>query len=137
MGTPCKGLGHTFKVTISASLTAILHVHNIDGPDVSVGQTETTDLTSTSRSFLPTITDGGTVSIQCWYDPAETTQAALTTLMNTPAVRACQLALATATPATWSFSAFVTATKVTNMAIEDSTLGLDVTFKVTGAITIA
>ena len=67
------GLGATLAVGSGASLTIIAQIVSISGPDISQGTRETTVLNPPLgwRSFLPTISDGGTLSFQLFIDETQ------------------------------------------------------------------
>jgi hypothetical protein len=76
------GQGTVLSTTIGSTLTAITQVVEVDGPEVTVGSKETTNLASTFKSFRAQLPDGGSVSATIQYDPASTTHTALTTAIN-------------------------------------------------------
>lgn len=127
---PSIGLG----VTISIAATAEAQVRSISGPSPSVGQVETTALSSTWKTFLPTLPDGGEFSFVISYDPLDTGHQGLQTLVGTPAAVACVLTLHNSK--TVSFSAFLTKLEISGLSPEE-VISATVGFKVTGAMVFA
>lgn len=120
--------------------TTIAEVVSISPPKISVGSVETTHLSSSRKTFRPTIMDGGEVSFEIHYDPDETTHSALTTLATATAANQAaknwRITFTDATPATYTFSAFVTGFEVGQVGVEEN-ITATITMKVSGAVTIA
>lgn len=116
--------------------TTIAQVVEVDGPEVTVGTKETTNLSSTSKTYRAQLPDSGTVSATIQYDPADTTHVALTTLINTWPQAAAAYSVTFNTAATTdkaTFSAILTKFKPKGMN-EDDNLEADIEFKITGLV---
>jgi hypothetical protein len=131
------GQGTVLKATISSTLTAIFQLLEIDGPSVEIGAKETTNLTSTAKTYRAQLPDAGELNFSVQYDPADTTshQFLQTAVMTWPQVAvAWTLNFNTVVAHNWGFSAFVTKFKPKGMN-EDDNLEADLSLKVSGAIT--
>lgn len=78
--TAVKGKG----ATLAIGANSIGQLVSVGGPSMEVGTVESTDLSSSARTFVSTITDGGEVSFTINYDSTDTEHAAIDTLMATP-----------------------------------------------------
>jgi hypothetical protein len=128
-------VGQGTILTIATVVTT--QVIEIDGPEATVGTKETTNLSSTVKTYRAQLPDGGTVSATIQYDPVAASHTALTTLINTwPAQPvACIITFNTvATTDKATFSAILTKFKPKGMNEEDN-LEADIEFKVTGLVT--
>lgn len=130
------GQGTVLKFTISSTLTAITQVVEVDGPDATVGTKETTNLSSTSKSYRATLPDGGTVTATIQYDPADTTHEALTTAINAwpQAAVGASITFNTTGSHGAAFNCILTRFKPKGMNQEDN-LEADIEFKITGVVT--
>lgn len=128
------GLGTKLQLSISSTLTDIANEVEIDGPDWQVGTAETSVLTSTVRTYRPTIPDSGELTMTIYYDETNATHTALTALMTTPAVGSWKLIFVDTH--SYAFSGILTQFKTTGMTIDDN-LSAEITIKLTGAITVA
>jgi hypothetical protein len=130
------GQGTVIKFTISSTLTALTQVVEIDGPDAVVGTKETTNLSSSAKTYRATLPDGGSVSATIQYDPADTTHSALTAAINLwpqPAVAGSITFNTTGTHAA-SFTCILTRFHPKGMNEEDN-LEADIEFKISGIVT--
>jgi len=130
------GQGTVFKMTISSTLTAIAQVLDIDGPEVSVGVKDKTNLGDTSKRKRAQLPDSGSVSLSIQYDPADTTHTFLTTTVNTwPQVNnACEIDFNTSGSHKASFNAFIKKFKPKGMNEEDN-LEADIELEIDGLVT--
>lgn len=121
--------------------TAIAQVTNIGGPGMSVETYDVTSHDSTGkwREFVSGLKDGGEISLDLNFDPANATQKAAAggALFDMTAGTATNYALVFPDSATtsWTFNAFVTAFEPT--APHDGKLTATCTLKITGAPTLA
>lgn len=135
------GKGALIKCTVSSTLTTIGQVTSITAPSMEMGSVETTHLTSTARTFLPTIFDGAEVQFTVeWNDQdAALTQDDVFTQFKAGTVDAWQIVY------TWDdggttyttevdFSAFVTAFPIDEVTV-DNIATASITLKVTGDVT--
>ena len=76
------GQGTKLSATIAGTLTEIAQVTEIDGPEVTVGTTETTNLASVYKSWRAQLPDGGTVSFTIQYDPSGATHTQIANWVN-------------------------------------------------------
>ena len=131
------GQGTTLSATISSSLTALVQVLEVDGPEATVETKGTTNLSSTAKSYRAQLPDGGTVSATVQYDPAATTHQFLTTTINTwpqqPVTWAVAFPQITGSHGA-SFSAILIRFKPKGMNEEDN-LEADIELKITGLVT--
>lgn len=114
--------------------TDIAEVTNISGPGMSVDAVETTSHSSGgSREFIGGLLDGGEVSIDINYVPAD--HATLTTDFLSKDVRNYKIQFPSTPATTWSFKALMT--NFEPSAPVDGQLTASVTLKVTGTPTLA
>jgi len=66
-------------------------VTGIDGPSLSVDAIETTDLDSSSKTFIANIPDGGEVTLELNYDPGATTHDKLNDYLDAGSVNNFQI----------------------------------------------
>ena len=129
------GQGSVLKMTISASLTAIAQVLEIDGPGMSVGTKETTNLASTIKTRRSQLPDPGTITATIQYDPTDATHTFLTTTIGTwpgPLIP-CELDFPATTSHKATFSAILTKFAPKGMNKEDN-LESDIELEISGAI---
>lgn len=135
MANKTLGKGGSLELSISSSFTAIAQVTKVHAPRKKMGQVETTDLGSTSRTFLATILDSGEVSFSINYDPDDSTHAQLNTSCDAGTMEAWKVKMP-ATPASiFAFSGFITEFSPGDMTV-DGLQTADLTIKVSGAVTI-
>ena len=130
------GQGTVLKFTVASSLTALTQVVEVDGPDATVGTKETTNLSSTAKTYRATLPDGGTVTATIQYDPADSTHEALTTAINAwpqTAVAGSVIFNATGSHSA-AFNCILTRFHPKGMNQEDN-LEADIEFKITGIVT--
>lgn len=129
--------GTILKVTISAVLTAVAQITDLDGPSGEVGTAETTHLTSGQhKTFRPTLTDGGEVSGTLLYDPGDATHTFLFGLLGTPATPVWNMVFNDADDTAFAFAGILTKFSPTGIKVEEN---LQATFsiKVSGAVTVS
>lgn len=120
----------------SSSYTTIGQVLSID-LEPEVGSVETTNLSSTTKTYRPTLPDGGEVSLELEYDPTDTagTHGFLKTISGTPAIYSWTITYPTTPSKTDVFSAFLTKGPGRSAGGPEENLTGAVTLKITGAIT--
>ncbi len=130
------GQGTVLKMTISSTLTAIAQVTEIDGPGMSTGTKETTNLASTIITRRAQLPDPGTISATIQYDPTDATHTFLTTTAGSwpQAAVACEIDFPVSTTHKAAFSAILTKFAPKGMNEEDN-LEADIELQVTTAIT--
>lgn len=119
-----------FATTIKFGGTPVVAVTDISGPGITVTSIDVSTRDSLARQFKPGMYDAGEVTFSIVYDPDAVTHGAITTALLAGTVLACILTLSDATPATITFSGFIT-----NFSVKtplDDAMTADVTVKVTG-----
>ncbi len=78
-----RGALYAIKATGDSAFVNIGNITNIDGPNITVGEVETTDLTSTFKPYQPTIKEGElSFDLQHSYGDAGVTK--IKTLLTVP-----------------------------------------------------
>lgn len=144
--TVVPGSGTTFSFTpIGQSVTTLIQVQSIEAPSLEMGTWESTPLGASSKQFIPTIPDGGEVSLVLIYDPSNAGHALITTTMLAKTLCSCAVAFAgsigsisgaTGTAHTETFYAYFTGFQATSIEVESGVLA-NVKLKVTGDVTFA
>lgn len=132
-----SGVGAKFKRgdgAVVEAFTAIAEVNSINGPTMSREQYDATSLDSTGgyREYIPGFRDGGDVTIAVNF-----TLAGFNTLLDdfqNDDARNYQIVLPDAGATTLQFAAFVTNMPLS--IVPDDKITYEVTFKVTGALTL-
>ncbi len=110
-------------------------VKSIQGPDGQAAEIDTTNLSSAAREFNMGLPDEGNVSISANYDPADTYQTAVKTARDNQTQTNFKITCADTSTTEITFAAYVMrfslAWDIDNVAM------LDMTLRITGAITIA
>jgi Lambda phage tail tube protein, TTP len=138
--TPFKASGTTlsYKVSPASVYTALAQLVNFDEGGRAIAPIDTTTLTATVKTSIPSILDNGELTFTVYDVPGESTGAQLVTLTATPEVCAWQIQYpdgsSPTTGTTDAFSAFLTNYAPKGFAV-DGTPTVDVTIKITGAIT--
>jgi len=135
MPAPFVGRGSKLQLEIVSVFTDIAWVESIEGPDASVGTVETLHLLSTTKTRLPTIGDWGDVPATILYDPAETTHAALTSLIAAPAVRNWKILYSNVDTSVYTFAAILTKFKPTGIEVE-GLVRAEIVLSISGDVTI-
>lgn len=129
-----------YGAVLKRGTTVIADVVSITGPGVSRDTIEKTHLTSDgmAREFIPGLIDGGDVTVELNFLPDDTTQQFIFTDMISTTVTSVEQAytiqLTDATPQTIEMKLIPTAWEPS--APFDDKLGLSVTFKVSGTVSI-
>lgn len=122
----------------SEAFTALAEVRNISGPATKVDTVDVTPHSTSTpwRHFVPTLIDGGEVTLDINFLPDATDQQALRTDMLARTKRNFRIEWPT-TPTAHraSFAAYVTGHSPA--APHDGALSASVTLKITGAVTFA
>lgn len=127
--TPGKG------TTLSLAGTAIAQVVNVTPPNMTMGTTETTHLTSSWKTYLANIPDGGEVSLTVEYDSAAATHAALWTDFQAGTAGTYLVTFTDTGATTIGFTAIIT-NFAWDEVVVDGVVTAKFTVKVTGAVTI-
>lgn len=104
------------KTTISVadpgqnpSYTEISQILSVDGASITVGEVETTNLSSERKTYRPGLSDPGEVSFEIQYDPQDTEHKNLKGLAETPALKLWRITYATSPKKTYhDFEGFLT-----------------------------
>lgn len=129
------GKGTDLKLTISATPTTIAQLRRITPLNDEMGTVETTDITSTWRTFIATVNDGGSVTFTVRLDFGETTHAQLRTSKAAGTLETWLVTLADSGAATIGFTAIITNLAISELAV-DNIAELDVTLKISSTVTI-
>ena len=124
----------------SEAFATIAEVKNIKGPKLKMDTIEVTSHSSTSafREYIAGLLDGGEVTFDMNWLPANATQsysAGVLKDMYNRTKRNFQLVFPSASPTTWTFAAFVTGFEPD--AAVDGALTASLTLKLTGVPTLA
>ena len=140
-----RGEGTLLAVDIAGSTTFVTVAQRvtITGPKMEVASIETSNLDSIVKTFRPSaVPDPGTIDMECYFDPDDTTHQAIRALMGLPLATAStalpnwRLTLTDGTPVTATFKGFPTSFELNGMEIEGN-LGANISVKISGAITWA
>jgi Lambda phage tail tube protein, TTP len=128
---PMIGLGTTLGYKFGSAVTYTLLATIVDlDDDFSVGEAETTVLSATAKTYLPTLFDGGDVTLNLRYVPGDTGIKELVVLIGAPVIGSWQITFPDAT--TETFNGFL---KGMGKSIEnESAIDTSVTIKVSGAV---
>lgn len=131
-------LGTTISVAKTGgetpTYTEISQVLSIEGASNEVGSVETTHLKSTRKTYRPGLPDGGEVSFEIEYDPADAEHVWLRSLADAPAVKSWRISYPTQPKATLdTFDGFLTAFGPSAGGAEEN-LSASITIKVTGPV---
>ncbi len=129
------GKGTTIKLTISSTPTTIVQATSITAPQMANPLVDTTDLSSTWRTSIGTIPDGGEVTMAINYDASSATHAQLTTSFVAGTVETWLITFPDAQTATVGFTGHITAFNWSEATVENL-VSATVTIKVSGAVTI-
>jgi len=127
MGTLLKRNGHT-----------IAEVNSISAVEITLETMDTTTLNSTSgfREFIGTHFSGGDVTLECNYDPSDADgQGGLKADQVAKIVQSFELVFPPETGTTVAFSGVITKWGIGDVKV-DGKVGLKVTIKVSGEITV-
>ncbi|OJW11214.1 MAG: hypothetical protein BGO49_11145 [Planctomycetales bacterium 71-10] len=117
----------------TTTYTEISLVLNIDGPSREVGSVETTHLRSPRKTYRPGLPDGGEMSFEIEYDPADAEHIFLAGLADEPEVLSWRITYPLTPAKHHTFQGFLTAFEPSAGGPEEN-LTASVTVKVTGAV---
>jgi len=131
--TTLKAHGSIF----SWNAVAVPQIRNLNGPDESIDVADITamDTPAGKRTFLPTLVNSGTISLEIEYDPDDTVHIALINDAEAKTSRAFLITETDPIPKTKAGTGIITA--ISFARDFSSVLLLNVTIQVTGAITHA
>jgi hypothetical protein len=131
---PMIGQGTTlgYKFGSASTYTILAQIIDLDD-DFSIGEAETTVLSALAKTYLPTIFDGGDVTLNLRYVPGDAGIKELITLLTgTPVLGSWQITFPDTT--TCTFSGFL---KGFGQSIEnEAAIDVACTLKVSGAVVI-
>ena len=123
-----------FAATIGMGATAFAGVRDIAGPGMSTNAIDASTRDSRARKFVPGMYDAGEVAFDIAYDPDAATHAAtgsgLVALQLGSTVSSWVLTFPDTTPATCTFSGFITGFMLKEPM--DDLMTADVTVKISG-----
>lgn len=106
----------------------------ISGNDSSVDEVEITCIGDTHKRFRPSkISEAGTFSFSCYYDPSVAVHQTIRTLADTPETKPWDIIFSDGT--TFSFDAFVTSANVTGGNRDAEEIMLEVECRIDGKVT--
>lgn len=137
------GLGTTLAYGNGATpevFTTVAEVINISGPNMSRELPDATHLGSPNgyREFIGGLKDGGEVTLECNWIPGNATQdqsTGLLSIFDSGATKNWKVTLPTTPTVTMTFAGVVSAFEP-DIPVDDK-LGLSVTIKVSGKVTLA
>lgn len=116
------GEGTRLQYQDGTNWVTVAQAVSISGPEWTAGSVDTTNLTSTTKTFrVSKLADNGEMSFDCWYD--KTLHAGINTLTATPTEKSWKLKLADADSTaeeTWAFSGFLTKWNLSGMEIDQN-----------------
>jgi hypothetical protein len=129
------GLGTLLDYSLDGGTTylPVAQRVTIDGPNIDVGEADTTTLDSTWKTNRPTLPDAGDLSLTCFYDPADTGHIAIFGMIGA-AAKFWKLVFANVGPNKYVFNAWVKSFAVKGMDVEGN-LTFELTLRLTGIIT--
>lgn len=138
MANKYSGFAAVLQTTISSTLTDIAGVRDISGPELKQDSIEVSSRDNKWKEFVAGQIDGGEITFDIVYDPDTPTHLAgtaggLVKDLIDKTLQAFKLKFADTTPATYTFSGFVT--KFVPKVPFNGMQSADVTIKVSGAIT--
>jgi hypothetical protein len=98
------GKGCLLKMSISTVLTTIGQLKSFSWTGVETRYSETTALADNAAVFTPTTNDYGTVEATVYFDPDDTTHAAILTAVGARAAVDWSITTTDATPKVYTFS---------------------------------
>ena len=129
------GKGTIVKISIAETPTAIAQLVGVTPPQMEMGTTETTHLTSSAREFIANILDGGTVDLTINYDSADASHAAILSQFKAGTLAVFSIEFNDAGDTTVGFSGVMTNHNWGEATVE-SLVTLTVTIKVSGDVTV-
>ena len=139
MSNALRAQGTQIQHGVGSVFTSIEECNDIKIAGISISSIDVTHLTSTAKEFIPGLADNGTVDIMCNFING-TVQNAVRADSNAALVSPYKILInsgTTTTPSvtTIAFSAFVTKYAGPDAKV-DGKLDIQITLKVTGALTI-
>ena len=133
-----KYLSNGTKVQLSTDsgvtyIDLYCQLSGFSGPNSVSGEIDTTTLCSTAKEYIGALQDNGTLSLNGFFDPADTGVAALRTLKISRAVVDWKIIWSDTAATEWAFQGYVS--EFGPSAEQDQALGLTAVVRVTGAIT--
>jgi len=130
---PAAGTTLGCDFTTPATYVLIGNITSITGPSGEVGTVDTTVLTSTAKTFRPTLPDPGELTFELDFDPTDsTTHQKLENLAITPAMHGWQITYATTPPKICTVQGMLTKFEPSAGGVEEN-LTASVTVKCSGA----
>lgn len=129
------GKASYLKLSISSVFTTLGQLVSVQPPQMSMGTVETTTLSSTWRTFIATVLDGGEVTCTVNYDASDSSHAQLWTDFQAGTVDSWKIVFADTGAAEVAFSGIITALEWGEYTIDDL-VQLNITIKVTSTVTI-
>jgi len=132
-----KAHGSIFKWHNGTILVAVPQIRNLNGPDESIDVADTTNMDTVGgkRTFIPTLVNSGTISLEIEYDPDDVAHTSLITDAEAKTSRAFEITETDPTPKTKAGTGIITA--VSFARDFSGVLMMNVSIQVTGAITHA
>jgi TP901-1 family phage major tail protein len=123
------------KLQYGVGNTDLAGIRGLTGPTFSSETVDVTthDSTGGLREIVPSLRDGGEVSLDLVFDPQDVGHIKLTTDWKNAVLEDYQIVLVDAGTTTWSFQAYVTSFDMDNPV--DDALTASVTLKISGDIT--
>lgn len=118
-----------------AAYTAISQVKDVTPPQLELGTVETTHLLSAAREFMPTIHDGGEVSFNLEFDPADAQHMALDTSWRAKTVETWRITMDDEDGTLIDFTGFITTFGIDQLTV-DSVVMIPCAIRITGLPTI-
>jgi hypothetical protein len=132
---PAAGTTLGCDFTTPATYVLIGNILSISGPEGEVGTVDTTVLTSTAKTFRPTLLDPGELTFELDFDPTDTTShTKLAALASTPTIHGWQITYATTPAKTCTVQGMLTKFAPSAGGVEEN-LTANVTVKCSGAPT--
>lgn len=123
------GLGCTvsYSTTSGGSYTTVGQLKSIEGTSFETAMVDTTGLASTSGEQVPSLFKAGEFGFSVWFDPSNTTHAALQTALTAKTLLYWKLtfpspigpgATAPGSPKTYAWAGYVSGTSLSGFEIE-------------------
>lgn len=130
-----KGKGSTLQISISTVFTTVTQDVEFKPPNAEMGKVETTDLSSTWRTFIATILNAGEVEATLNYDSDATTHAQLWTSFQAGTEESWKINFPASQSTIIAFNAFITNHEWEPVNV-DGIVKLKIKLQLSGAITI-